>query len=264
MRYLIVTLCFMCGLNTLTAQNGTNINVAILGDSNTWIGKDDCSNPRGWNKWFKDKMQPVSCRSYARSGATWTHTTATKANTVEETSVLGDDNVIYNQVLRLSDAVIDGNQPLPDVILIMCGTNDVWFKDKRPHLFDQLPDQAFAENPQGIIMTPVNEILTLAMAVRFNVELLQSAFPEAQIVLLTPMQSTAIPLDDINWAGDVIEACGHRLGCAVIRMDEGGCVSQAREQRKKTYTTDGTHTNEAGARRNGIFIANQLKSILEY
>ena len=48
------------------------MHVVILGDSNTFIGGDQCDKPQGWNKWFKELANPLSCRSYARSGATWT------------------------------------------------------------------------------------------------------------------------------------------------------------------------------------------------
>ena len=80
------------------------LHVVLLGDSNTWIGGDDCDKERGWNTWFKQLFQPASCKSYARSGATWTNTKVTKRNPKENIGNLGNDNVIYNQVVRLIDA----------------------------------------------------------------------------------------------------------------------------------------------------------------
>ena len=109
-----------------------------------------------------------------------------------------------------------------------------------------------------------NKALTLADAVSLNVLLLQQRFPAAQIILLTPMQTTAAPLEEIVRAGDIIEDTGHLLSCSVIRMDKGGCVSSFAEKRHKRFTADGTHTNEAGARRNGTYIARQVKALMEF
>lgn len=85
--------------------------VVLLGDSNTFIGGDACDKPQGWNKWFKDFAKPKSCRSYARSGATWTHTPNTVLDMEENIGVLGDNNVVYNQAMRLLTAVLSGEQP---------------------------------------------------------------------------------------------------------------------------------------------------------
>ena len=50
----------VCGTDRVVVplRGNGNINVVILGDSNTSIGGDACDNPRGWNKWFKDKFAP--------------------------------------------------------------------------------------------------------------------------------------------------------------------------------------------------------------
>ena len=99
--------------STTAANSGHPMHVVILGDSNTWIGGDDCDKPRGWNKWFADVFQPLSCKSYARSGATWTNTIQTRKNPDEDIAVLGNDNVIYNQIVRLlaaCDCVISSSR----------------------------------------------------------------------------------------------------------------------------------------------------------
>ena len=95
---LLVLWCVcMCGL--LHAQ--LPMNIVLLGDSNTWIGGDECDKPQGWNKWFKDLANPLSCHSYARSGATWTHTSLTDYDTEEDTGVLSDNNVVYKKIETL-------------------------------------------------------------------------------------------------------------------------------------------------------------------
>ena len=215
--------------------------VVILGDSNTWIGGDDCMQPRGWNYWFREEVKPASCRSYARSGATWTHTEKTVYDTEGYSEVLSDNNVIYNQVNRLKKAYEAGEQPLPDLIIIMAGTNDAWFNRGCPSTLHLPPST-----------------LTIAGAVHYDCELLHELFPDCRLVLVTPMQTTKTSLSKIRKTGDFIEKCGKELGAEVIRLDRDGCVKRKQELKKKTYTTDGVHTNEEGARCIGTLIANYV------
>ena len=180
---------------SVAMRSNDSVNVVILGDSNTWIGGDDCDKPKGWNYWFKRFFAPATCKSYARSGATWTNTNLTKYNVEENTGHLGNDNVIYNQVCRLKNAVENGSQTVPDLILIGCGTNDVWFLSKRPQALSKTADQAFAQGDGFITSKRPSQVLTLAESVRYNCEMLMEAFPEAQIILLTPLQTTAVSTD---------------------------------------------------------------------
>lgn len=228
----LMTILMMTLLLPMAGAAQSDLDVVILGDSNTWIGGDDCDKPQGWNKWFKDALKPASCKSYARSGATWTHTPLTKRNTQENTDVLSDDNVIFNQICRLEEAVDSGIQPLPTLIIIMAGTNDAWFR------------------PQSL-NTALDSIVTA------DCGLLKEAFPQTQIVLLTPLQSVHAG-DHIFRAGDIIEACGQRLGLTVIRMDCLGGIDAKKEKIHRYYTTDGTHTSVLGAQRLGTFIAETI------
>ena len=247
MRQLLILILSLMA-TTMIAQE--QCHVVILGDSNTWIGGDHCDKPRGWNKWFKDAFQPTSIRSYAHSGATWTNTPKTQRNTQEITDILGNDNVIYNQVCRLEEAVDSGVQPKPQLILIMAGTNDAWFQKARPMVFSVTPEEAFAID--SITQRSASQVVSLAESVRYNCELLKAAYPEARIILLTPMQSTAAGTASITKAGDIIESCGNRMNLSVIRMDQ-----------EPVYTTDGTHTTEVGAEHIGTFIAQQVATLLK-
>lgn len=259
MRTSVITLLLFLA-TSLHAND--SIHVAILGDSNTWLGGDQCDQPRGWNKWFKDYFAPASCRSYARSGATWTNTARTKRNPDEVKEVLSDDNVAYNQIVRLEQAHQQGVQPTPDLIIISLGTNDAWFTKRRPGVFDTTAAEAFATGDTLITSRHPSAVLSLAESVRYGCEMLASMFPEAQIILLTPMQTTATSYENIRLAGDIIEECGNRMSISVIRLDKESCVSRTHEMQTKRFTTDGTHTNEEGARRNGRFIANKVRSLI--
>lgn len=254
---LAVALLLLC----LTETQGQPLHVVIVGDSNTFIGGDACDQPRGWNKWFNDVFAPATCRSYARSGATWTNTATTKRNTLENIGVLGNDNVIYNQIERLKDACQQGEQAIPDIIIIAAGTNDAWFVNQRPKVFCETADEVFAR--ENINSLPVNEILTLAASVRYGCELLKASFPEARIILLTPLQTTKADLKLITKSGDIMEACAHRLSLEVIRLDQEGCIQLADKQSVSKYTTDGVHTNEAGARFNGLLVAQRVREMLQ-
>lgn len=260
MRTSIITLLLFL---TTSLHANDSIHVAILGDSNTWLGGDQCDQPRGWNTWFRETFRPASCRSYARSGATWTNTVRTKSNPEENTAVLSDDNVAYNQIVRLKEACKSGAQPSPHIILIALGTNDAWFTKHRPGLFDTSPQQAFASDSTTIHRHP-SAVLSLAESVRYGCEMLADALPDAQIILLTPMQSTSIPYDNIRRTGDIIEECANRISIPVIRLDKESAVSSLREKHEKRFTTDGTHTNEEGARRNGRFVANKVRSLMHW
>lgn len=242
----------------------SELDIAILGDSNTWLGGDECDNAKGWTYWFNERMSALSCRSYARSGATWTNTPRTKLNMEENIGKLGDNNVIYNQVCRLIRACADGNQAIPHVILIAAGTNDAWFSKERPHALEKTTAQVFTRKCKEFRESPASSMLTLAESVRHSCELLMYHIPEAQIVLLTPLQTTKASYSKISRVGDIIEEVGNRMGINVIRQDKGCSAYDLRESEEFRYTYDGTHTSEEGAQRNGYYIANRLKAILQY
>ena len=212
------------------------LHVVILGDSNTWIGGDDCDKPKGWNKWFGE-------------------------NVVEDIAVLGNDNVIYNQIARLKRACDEGRQQKPDLIIIAAGTNDAWFVKQRPKVFAKTAAQAFADK-KPIRGRKPNEVLSLAESVRYGCELLMERFPEAQIILLTPLQAIQPTKANLDRASDIIEQCGRRMGLEVVRQDRECCVRRADEQKTKRYTTDGAHTSEEGARLNGTYLAKRISELL--
>lgn len=216
----------------VTASAQLPYHIVLLGDSNTFLGGDACDKPQGWNKWFKDLASPKSCRSYARSGATWTHTPQTVYDTKENTRVLSDNNVIYNQINRLKEAVVAKEQVTPDLIIIMAGTNDLWFADKRP---EPLPH-----------------------FIRLDYGLLAEAFPEARVILITPPPFTKVSEDIQHQAAETIAQCGQTLQLDVIRLDEAPTL-----QGGSGYFKDGVHTTVKGAKALGKFIHGQVEAILQ-
>jgi lysophospholipase L1-like esterase len=143
----------------------------------------------------------------------------------------------------------------------MAGTNDAWFQKQRPKALAMCACQAFNTDKGTMTDRPVNDVLTLAESVRYGCELLRAAFPEAQIVLLTPLQSVAAGTENITKAGDIIECCARQLNINVIRLDKDGFIDAAKEKMKHHLTTDGTHTSELGARQIGSFVAQQISAL---
>lgn len=236
--------------------------IVALGDSNTWLAGDSCTNPKGWITVLKEQMEPASCRSYARSGATWTHTELTKYNTEEYTSLLGDDNVIYNQVNRLRDACNDSTQQTPDLILILAGTNDMWFEAKRPQAFSKTAEEVCTDTTALYPTRQPNEILSMAEAIRYDYEMLREFCPEATIVLLTPMQATKVSREVVTKTGELIDQCGALLQMPVIRLDEVG-INSEEELQEKRYTSDGVHTNTDGALLIGSYVAEKVYEMIK-
>ncbi len=274
-HYFVLSVAFMCAdvcraaTTDIPVATGANtsdghdtLNVVILGDSNTFNGGDDCTDERGWNTWFRRVFRPATCKSYARSGATWTNTNATVTNTQEKIDVIGNNNVIYNQIVRLKQAHAKGQQPTPHLIIIAAGTNDAWFTKHRPQAYDKTARQVFADSQTFTTKRNVNTVLTLAESVRYGCEMLMEAFPGAQLVLVTPPQCVKVDGDKMLLTGDIIEQCGAYMGIGVIRLDKIGAINATRERQQKHYTADGVHTNRLGARRNGTIIARQVGAML--
>ena len=153
---------------------------------------------------------PKSCVSFARSGATWTNTTNTVLDREENVGIITDNNVIYNQVCRLIEATEDAKIQRPHLIIIACGTNDAWFEKKRPQIWAASVDDAIAD--EGIVAKDPSEAPSLAQSVVQDCLLLRQFFTDSKIVLLTPLQTTAVSVDKIGRVGDTIQKCGDMLG----------------------------------------------------
>lgn len=219
-------------------------NMVFLGDSITWLGGDDCSGQKGWTKWFVDIVKPQSARSFARSGATWTHTDATQTNLTENVGCISDCNVISNQIERLKAAVNCGETPQPDIIIIAAGTNDAWLPQHRPHALDN--DTLSTQTLQG--------------AVNADISNLKQSFPSARIILLTPLQSTQIPAERIATAGNLIENAAHKNNVCCIRQDSVCPLNRIDESKSFNLTYDGTHTSQLGAQKNAIALSKIINS----
>lgn len=257
MKRTLILLFLVTGITfiIISQKLGTNhndINIAVLGDSNVWLGGDSCNDSRGWTAIFANYFRPKSIRSYARSGATWTNTQNTIKNTQENIEVLGDNNVIFNQVERLLESVNSGKDNIPDLIIISAGANDAWFYTERPKIFSQIN--------KTVDYLPVS----LLGSIKYNCQLLKRNLPNSTIVLMTPMQMTKCSEDKLRKVSDIIELAGNELGCIVIRTDIDGPISREQELKQFVNTYDGVHTSHQGAIKTAMFVIENLNLLLDY
>ena len=256
MKQTILSLFFSIASTLSIVAGGQHaVDVVLMGDSNTWLGGDSCTDSRGWSRWFAEAFRPNTCVSYARSGATWTNTSATTYDITEYSEVITDNNVIYNQINRLATDIQCHGKPVPHVVIIMAGTNDAWFSARRPGMWQPTSFSAFQGTTDSI---KASCCTSLEASVSLACQMIKGIAPSSRRVLVTPMQSSRIPQTDISRVADCIDRCGKRHGAMVVRLDKEGCVKTSVESRQHKYTTDGVHTSVAGARRVGLFLSRRI------
>lgn len=219
--------------------------IAFLGDSNTWTGHDDCSGPKAWSYHLVRNLNPDSCRSFARSGATWTNNAATVADLQHYSEVLDDRNVLYNQVLRLVKAVDEGSFSTPDFIFLCAGTNDAWFAKRRPGIWTENVEQAFAR-PLPTSLKP-SEAVSLASSARLVLSMLRERFPDARIIVVGSPYTVRASREAIDRVVDTLQQVCMRQGVECIRIERTCGIDPEKERKNFDLTVDGTHTSTKGA-----------------
>lgn len=231
--------------------------VALLGDSMTWIGGDNCEKETGWTYHFKKNFPQCDLHTYARSGATWTNTAATRGDTDFYTAILDDENVIYDQVLRLIGDVESGKIKAPDIVVMFAGGNDAWFENRRPGIYDTvlpLPDDVDNVKP--------SQVTTLEGSIELACALVNKHLPDASIILITPPEMSKTSPERIHKVGDTIERTGKRLGLPVLRADfDLPFKHEVEKSDNRVYTYDGAHSNPIGAQIVAAYIGGRLKSL---
>lgn len=239
-----LSLCLGGSVSGLSAQT-PKPHVVFLGDSNTWNGGDDVSKPRAWSYWLAKNLLPASARSYARSGATWTNNADTPVDTAYYTELLDDRNVLYQQAARLIGAHKAAQQAAPGLIFVCAGTNDAWFRAKRPGLYSETVEQAYAR-PMTTATKP-SEATSLAASARLTLMLLREAFPQAKIIVVTSPYCVQAPKAEIDRVAETLQQCAALSGVYCTRTERTSGIDPVKEQTKKELTVDGVHTSENGA-----------------
>ena len=240
------------------AYAGNGSKIAVLGDSMTWIGGDSCENPTGWTHTLRQSRLFDDIDIFARSGATWTNTTSTIADTSFYSEVLHDNNVIYNQVLRLIEKYDEEGVSDPDCIMIFAGANDAWFSDRRPGIFNCVDTVMTVTDP--MIISP-DMVTSLCGSVKLVCDILRHRFPESSQILVTPLQMSKVSADITLKVSDIIDRAGRSRGCVVLRADQETAVRHDDEVNHYKYTYDGVHTNPQGAAHLGCYILNNIKRL---
>lgn len=230
--------------------------IALLGDSMTWIGGDSCQNETGWSHYLKESSLASTIDVYARSGATWTNTKSTRHNPGHYSELLHDDNVLYNQAIRLIERA-DTSDATPDLIILFAGANDAWFKAKRPGLFDK----ATVSHNNPTCRQP-NQATSLDGSIHLVCDMLQDRFPNATLLFVSPVQMSKIDAASIHRIADIIETTAKLRGWTTLRADNETCISHEQEAKSPRFTYDGVHTNPTGAKILGEYITQYIKSHL--
>lgn len=225
--------------------------IALLGDSMTWIGGDSCQNPTGWSHYLMKSGIAESIDVYARSGATWTNTSHTKAAPSFYSEVLHDDNVVYNQVLRLISNVAEGKAAVPDCIVIFAGANDAWFSSRRPGIFNHGNEALDIKYTSD---TDVASATSLLSSVALVCDILKQSFPSASYLIVTPLQMSKVSEETVHVVSDIIEKSAGSRGFTVLRADNNVDIKHDVESKTPKHTYDGVHTNPDGARLVAQFI----------
>lgn len=228
---------------------------ALLGDSMTWIGGDSCQNPTGWSHILKGSGVAGKIDVYARSGATWTNTKSTKRNPAFYSEILHDDNVVYNQAIRLIEKA-DSSKENPDIIILFAGANDAWFANQRPGIYD-------SDDSKGkySLATSPSEVTSLEGSIRLVSDILLERFPNATLLFVTPLQMSKTDAETIFKVSDIIEKVATLKGFPVLRPDKDLEISHDKESESPTFTYDGVHTNPKGAQLLGNFILTSIKKL---
>lgn len=251
--FIFLLISIFCGASVTDSLARENVSVALLGDSMTWIGGDSCQNDTGWSYYLKRSGLADRIDVYARSGATWTNTLSTKCDTAFYSEVLHDDNVILNQALRLCGRVKSGVSGQPDMIVLYAGANDAWFFNRRPGIFDESDSLS---DGYGL---PTS----LKASISYVCEMLRSRFPDAPLLLVTPVEMTKTEVETVTKVSDIIEKVASDYGADILRADKVVPIRRDDELSGFRYTKDGVHTNPDGARLLAEYIIEAIRQNLE-
>ena len=229
---------------TLLKQNR---NIAILGDSIT-----SGSNGLTWVDVLEDNEMFNNIYNVSKSGARWSH----QASTIYDITLGSGNNVMWNQANLVIDSVTNLTQPKPNVWLIMAGRNDANFS---------VGDVDTIFDGSDILSQLPNTILEILEGVRYTCETILTEYPDAEIILVTPIQWYGVTNSLWNEQGDGIIEASRRL--AVRSIDAGGecgIYNYFDTDLIHKYQLDGTHPNADGVDKLGNYMLYELKQRLNY
>lgn len=227
-----------------------DINVVAMGDSITWLAP-----PKSYISHVLERMSFNTFNNLALSGATWSHTSLTAYDITQSGGAISDDNVIWNQFNVLVSRVAANTIPIPDLIFIPAGTNDM----------TRTVGSVSTTFGVGtsIIGNAPNTILSVTDAVRYVCELILQQWPLVQIILFTPLQRGISDNSTMRNIGDAIEGCANMLSVVSVRQDKLSGIYGYNEISQDIFLYDNLHPNEAGALKIGKFFARSLMNSIQ-
>lgn len=252
--------------------NGSKIRgkrVLVLGDSIT----------QDVNSWVRQAIPLMGgiLLNLAVSGARAGDHPTTAINLSASPGTNSPDNVLSNQVRRAAQATTSSGQPItwthpvtsevfsvptsagvgtasfgvPDLIIIAISTNDTIY------------DQSFASVKDVALSTLPN--LQLVGGLRWAIENLMILYPNAQILISTPIQSRAIgtnvdrPFDVTKVKRDrVVEVANYYSLSVIDAFYESGINEKFEIQGNGRYLSDGLHPNDNGKAKMRDFLINEI------
>jgi lysophospholipase L1-like esterase len=222
-------------------------NVVLMGDSIT----DNWDDHGWWVDIIADYVEFESLKNYAVGYARWTLASDTVEDLTTHSHVAASWNVIWNQVNRLKNDVTNGVIGVPDVIVILAGTNDVTLNQPMGSV-----ETAF--DGADILNKPFSDIGNMAQSIRYTCEYIKSLYPDTQVILATPLQR--MDKSESAWECiDIIMDCAKNLSLKVIdQMGEAGIYGYS-ESVSEYHLSDNVHpTTGKGSRLIARFLAKEF------
>lgn len=247
-RLVISSRCYIKKIASSLLSQG-NI-MALMGDSimaqMSGYGDDEGLDVRGYPRLQKRLafQEIINC---AIGGSTWQDRTVITDSPTEGTAVT--TGCISNQVLKLKRLVSEG-RPIPNLIVIAAGTNSSGGRGD----FEAVMAMSYDE-----LKADMDTRRTFYGGMRYSLELALREFPNVQIILFAPIQSTDHPnrtFELLLSNAKAIEQMANRYAIPFVNsLLESGINDLVNSN---MYLSDKVHLTEHGKEKYSDFIANKV------
>lgn len=202
--------------------------VALFGDSIT-------ASSTGWHNKFSEILS-TNKTNFAASGGHW------------EDFPAGTGNQWFSK--QIDNCIADTGYT-PDLIMIAMGTNSLAAD------YGDFNTQVSGEEGSA-------DRTTIWGGMRSGIERLLVAYPNAKVVLMTPLQRTFHPPHEGDWLtmNEAVKKMGAWFSLPVIDCGSECGISYREETIAPKYLSDGLHPNAEGSDIQGAYTATKLKSML--
>ena len=253
-------------------EKWANKKILILGDSITSL-----TGSYGWTTYFKEYVKAKKVVNIAVSGATWRDREPNQVydgNPKPSTN----GNVIGNQLQKAINEKEKGNVDFKDfdVVIIAAGTNDSY--DSTIETNESVEKQFVSAYGAGkYTVVPIEEVdrQTFAGIMRYTYQKLQETYPNAQMVICSPIQECYESYTSIYNKGEHFRYIASRLSvefwntrdCGICNLYESPTDTidyddpSGEESTVKRDLTDGIHPSESGAKKIATYNASCFKKM---